>query len=77
MATDARAGQLVTLSTASTVLGKPDAYFRIRRNRFRMDAKHPFPEPVTRLAGVDVFDLQTLVLWDAKRKTMTKTKKDD
>lgn len=74
MTTDPRTAQLVTLPEASAAIKKPVGYFTIRRGRFRGHATHPFPEPVKKLGGVEVYDLQSLVLWDAKRKAKPATK---
>lgn len=67
-AVDPRAGQLVTLRQASQLLGQPEGYLTIRKRRFAVHAEHPFPQPVTTVAGLNVYDLQTLIVWDEQRK---------
>lgn len=71
---DARVAQLVTLPEASQAIKKPVGYFTIRRHRWREHATCPFPQPVKRIGIVDVYDLQTLLVWDEKRKTTKTTK---
>lgn len=64
---DPRSGQLVTLTQASELMGKPPSYFRIRRYAVRSNDEHPFPQPVIHVAGALVYDFQTLVVWDEQR----------
>ena len=60
---------LVTLADASKHVGKPPGYFGIRRRRYRLHAELPFPQPVTMIAGRDVFHLQDLLVWDEARRS--------
>lgn len=71
---DPRAGRIVTLPQASDAIDKPSGYFTIRRQRWRHHEKHPFPDPVTEIAGVEVFDLQQLLVWDAARTKRASTR---
>ena len=64
---DPRVGRLVTMSDASKAARKPETYFAIRRHRWQGHPEHPFPQPVTTVAGHDVYDLQELLVWDAAR----------
>lgn len=59
---------LVTLTDASKQVGKPTGYFGIRRRRYRLHPDLPFPQPVTVIAGRDVFNLQDLLVWDEARR---------
>ena len=66
----------MTLPKASERLGHPAGYFTIRRSRFRNHTEFPFPQPVTEVGGIEVFDLQTLVVWDEDRKARDREKRE-
>ena len=67
-AVDHDAARIVTLPKASKLLGKPSGYFTLRKPRWVDHDELPFPQPVSEVAGFDVYDLQALVVWDGKRK---------
>lgn len=64
---DPRAGRIVTLPQASRAIDKPDGYFTLRKPRWKHHDELPFPDPVTEVAGVEVYDLQQLLVWNEAR----------
>lgn len=64
---DPRAGRIVTLPQASRAIDKPDGYFTLRKPRWKNHEYLPFPAPVTEVAGIEVYDLQELLVWNEAR----------
>lgn len=64
---DAAAARLVTLAQASKAIGRQRSYFTQRKPDWVGHAELPFPQPKAHVAGVDVYDLHELLIWNEKR----------